>query len=366
MKKRIVPISVLIMILLLSGCNKDKQNTKDNDDQVSPTAQPTVTIPAEDTSEVILRIEDYYPLLADTEYVYEGTGNEYAAYNRVTDFLDEENARIQTRTNNGGTETVRVIEIKEGKLSVIDMINECYYRLNIMEDATAENDAEVLLMEPLEKGTQWTLPDGSSRYISATDVEIKTPSGDYTAIEVTTEGTDSTTKDYYAPQIGLVKSVFNSGDMEVTSSLREIKTGTTYNQTIDIFYPDVDEKIYVEPLTLTFHTGDDTKDVLQEAIIAETDKESYLPLASINTKINQLELGADNVVHVDFSKELVQDMNAGSGYEQLIMQSITNTLATYFGSQELEITVEGKPYESGHILMKEGETFKVDMDRVVR
>lgn len=373
-KKMIISVSIMIMILLLSACGKNKENTEDNVDAVTPTAQPTVTLPAEDinddttgnTSEEALKLVDYYPMLADTEYVYEGAGNEYAAYHTVTDFLDTVNGRIQTRTNNGGTETVRVIEVKDGKVSVIKIVNESYHRDNIMENAVAGSDAEVLLMEPLVQGTEWTLADGRKRYISAVNVDITTPSGNYKVIEVSTESTDYTTKDYYAPQVGLVKSVFGAGDMEVSSTLKQIKSDTSYAQTIDIFYPDTDEKIYVETLALNFRTGDDTKLVLQKALSAEASKDSYLPLASINTKINNLSLDENNIVNVDFSSELVSDMNAGAGYELLILQSITNTLGNYYGAMEVVITVAGKPYESGHVLMKEGETFKVDMDQVVR
>lgn len=369
-RKILVPVSIIFLMLFLSACNKKQQNTGDNVNTATPTAQPTVTLPTEDTTAYTpmeaLKLADYYPMLADTEYVYEGTGSEYTTYNRVTDFIDTAQGRIQTRSNNGGTETVRVMELKNGKLSVIKTVNECYYRDNLLENATAGNDEEVLLMEPLVQGTQWTLADGSKRSITAVNVEVTTPSGNYTAIEVTTEGTDSTTKDYYAPTVGLVKSVFGSGDLEVSSSLKQINSDTPFTQKIDIFYPDVDEKIYVEPLTLTFHTGDDTKQILQNAISAKATKDSHLPLTSIKTKINSLYLGEDKIVHVDFSPELISDMNAGAGYEQLILQSITNTVGNYYSAQEVAITVAGKPYESGHILMKEGETFKVNQDKVVR
>jgi hypothetical protein len=369
MKKIIMTISMIILLVSLSGCSKENQNQTEATATPVPTATPTVTIPAEDTAEDTtadeLSVKDYFPLLSDIEYIYEGQGNEFAAYNQVTDFIDMQNNRIQTRTNNGGTETVRVIEIKDGKVTVMKAINECYYRENLMADAVTGDDAEVLLMEPLVPGTVWSLPDGRKRTISAVNVAIDTSSGSYQAIEVTTEGTDSITKDYYAPQVGLVKSVFGSGDMEVTSSLKEIKTDTPFTQTISIFYPDADEKIYVEQMPLEFRTNDDTKQILQAAISKEASKDSYLPLASINTKINSLYLGEDNIVHIDFSKELVSDMNAGAGYESLILQSITDTLGNYYGVQEVLVTMEGKPYESGHILMKEGETFKVNFDNVV-
>ncbi|MDF2511890.1 MAG: sporulation/spore germination protein [Herbinix sp.] len=370
MKIKILLLSVVLLVLFLGSCNKSKDTN-----EVTPTVIPKITSPAEDEiyntqdsttkDEKAATIADYYPMSADTEYVYEGKGNEYASYEQTTDFLDAANQRIQTRTNNGGTETVRVIEIKAGKLEIIKRLNECYYRDNFLSGTASEDSPEVLLMEPLVQGTEWTLSDGRKRYISGVDVPVTTPSGEYTAIEVTTENEDSASKDYYAPQVGLVKSVFQSGDMEVTSSLKTINTNKAYTKTIDIYYPDIDEKLYPEQTTLTFHTGDETKDILEAAISKKTSKDTYLPLASINTKVNSLYLSEDGIVRVDFSKELVDDMNAGAGYELLILQGITNTLGNYYQAQKVIITVDNKPYESGHIMLEEGETLQVNMDNVV-
>lgn len=370
MKKIIMIISILLMLTILSACNRSNQNKENISNNTSPSPGPTTSLSgqkdAEEEPENVLRIDDYFPLVGDTEYVYTGEGNEFASYYRVTDFLDQEKKRIQTRSNNGGTETVRVLEIKDGKLSVIEMINECYYRENIMMNATVDNQAEVLLMEPLVEGTEWTLPDGRRRLITSTQTNIDTPYGNYKAIEVTTEDEDGVSKDYYAYQVGLVKSVFASEDLEVFSSLSKINTNVPYTQTIDIYYPNVDENIYVEQLELAFHTGDDTKAVLQEALSKKANNDTNLAIASINTKINSLYLGDDNIVYVDFSPELISDMNVGAGYEALILQCIVNTLGQYYGVQDVSITVEGKKYESGHILMKEGETLRVNMDKVIR
>jgi hypothetical protein len=377
--KSIVWFSMMLLLVLLTGCKKESQNGEENAGTPTPTTQPLVTLPVEDVTDEDSSgtdtentednsiIQDYYPIQADTEYVYTGEGNEYASYRRYTDFVDSTNNKIQTRTNNGGTETVRVIEIKDGKISVVSIVNECYYRDNIMDNNTAAlEEPDILLMEPLVQGTKWTTPEGDNRFISGTEVPIETPTGSYKAIEVTTESEDSTTKDYYVPQVGLVKELFQSEAMEVSSTLSEINTATPFTQTMEVFYPDSDGKIYVEPITLTFHTGDDTKEIMQEALRKEGSKDSYLQLASANTIINSLKLGEGNIVNVDFSTEFVQEMNLGAGYEELLLQSVTNTLGNYYWVQKVNITLDGKPYESGHVLMKEGETFTVDMEKVVR
>jgi len=369
-KKMILSISMVLLLVLLTGCKKDNQSGEDI--TVTPTItppQPTVTQPAENPSEEEnnLTIKDYYPIQVDTEYVYAGEGNEYASYHRYTDFVDTTNNKFQTRTNNGGTETVRVIEIKDGKISVVSIVNECYYRDNIMEAEKAIlKEPEVLLMEPLVEGTQWSTPDGNKRYISGTEVTVETPLGDFKAIEVTTESKDSTTKYYYAPQVGLVKELFQSNEMEVSSTLSEINKDTPFIQTIDVFYPDADEKIYVETVNLTFHTGDETRVILQEVLSKKGSKDSYLQLASAKTLINSLYLGDDNIVYVDFSNEFVQDMNLGAGYELSVLQGVTNTLGNYYGTQKVQITLDGKPYESGHVIMKAGESFEVNLEDVVR
>jgi len=373
MKKLLATISVLLLLLLLSGCNRAKQN-ENNTTTITPTAQPVVTMtptvtPEDNKADAVinektLSAEDYFPLEADTEYIYSGEGNEFAAYNRYIDFIDLTAKRIQTRTNNGGTETVRVIEVKDGKASVVFLQNECYYRANFM-DRTNQKE-EILLMEPLIEGTNWTLPEGRKRFISGTKVPVETPYGSFEALEITTNETDGTTKDYYAVGVGLVKSVYEADQMRISSNLDQVNTNRAFTQNITVFYPDADEKIYTEQVTLSFKTGDDIVLAIENAIKKETTKDTYLPLLSADTRINSLYLDEDNIVHVDFSKEFVTGMNAGAGYELLILQSVANTLCNYYGVNKVSITLEGKPYESGHVLMREGEVLELNMENVVQ
>lgn len=373
MKRRKLTISILLILLLAAGCggkDTNKDNTGATPSPGAETTAPETTGTQEETDEAaeeIYNLMDYYVLQPDTEYVFTGEGNEYASYRVYVDFLDANNNRVQTRTNNGGTETVRVIEVKDDKIVVSAIRHEAYYRDNLLDKGSA-GEEEILLMEPLAVGTQWTLSDGRTRSITGTGVKVDSPSGSFATIEVTTASEDgSTVKDYYAPQMGPVKQVFYSkeGDMVVTSTLSEVNEDKPLEQRITVFYPDVDEKIYTEEITLQFRTNDITRVVLEETIKQEVVKDSYLPLITENTAINSMYMGDDNIAYIDFSKEFVTEMNAGAGYEMLLLQSVTNTLGNYYGVNKVYITVDGKPYESGHILMKQGEALEVNMDRVV-
>lgn len=377
MKKLLLVFSVSVFLITLSACSK---NTAKNDQNFTPTAAPTTAV-TEDTKEEVndtaatdtptggeedtLTVKDFYPLTADTVYVYEGTGNEFASFMMNVDYLDTAAGKFQTRTNNGGTETVRVLDMKDGRLTARYTVNECYYRENFMDKSVPEEQAEVILMEPLTVGTSWTLPDGRRRYISGYNIEVQTPSGKYKALEVTTEDESSQTKDYYAKGTGLVKTVFQSEGNEISSALSKINPNTPFSRDLEVYYPDTDSKIHAARLPLSFHTDDVTREVINEVLKSKAPKASYLPLISQNTRINSLYLGADGIVYVDFSPELVTEMNAGAGYELLILQGLANTFGMYYGVGDVYLTIDGKPYESGHVLMKKGETLKVNMDNVI-
>ncbi len=367
MRKLILSLIMISLLVALTGCNKEKSSDKNGESDLSPTTPPIVTLPPEVSpgEEEVFTLEDYFPLEGDTEYVYEGEGNEYASYRRYIDYVDVTSKKLQTRTNNGGTETVRVIRIQDGVLSVIHLEHESYIRANYM-DKEAGTEEEILLMEPLTIGTKWQLSDGRWRSITAEKVPVTTPYGSFDALEVTTEGEDDTTKDYYAAGIGLVLSIFRSEELEVSSALSEVKRDAALRQPLTLYYPDVDEKIYTNQSELALTTGEEVQSALENAMKAEPPKDTYLPLISTNTRINSLNLLEDGNLHADFSREFVTEMNVGAGYELLVLQSVTNTLGNYFGVSKVLITLEGKPYESGHVQMNEGDTLEVRMDNVVQ
>jgi len=344
MKKISVLITLLLTFMLLSGC--------------SAPAPPNSNPPAGSGGQLEPTINDYFPNNENTKYTYEGKGNEYASYVVYTDYSEAE--RVQRRSNNGGTETVRVYEKKNGELRLLLSKGETYYRENLIP-AAVSGQGELLLKEPLKKGTSWKLQDQRRRSITNEGVEITTPTGSYKALEVTTENPQSKTVDYYAPGVGLVKTVFYSEGTEVTSTLAKIEKDIALEQTVQFFYPDVkNDKIVSVKKKIAFRTNDITRSLLEKAY-KEVPQIGVDRVLSPNAQIKSLYLNKDGMVYVDFNKQFVSEMNAGSGYEQMILQSIANTLGTYYGVNKVYLTVEGEPYSSGHILLKKGEALTVDL-----
>ena len=375
--KKIICLVVAVMLLfsfVLVGCGtKTPTSSETQKPEVTKAPEATQTVEATQTPEatkapevtksnppntnIILTIKDYFPYKANTKYMYEGIGNEYASYSVFTDYIVGN--RVQLRTDNGGSELVKVLENKDGKLTILLFKGECYYRENLTQSSIG--NTEILLKEPLTKGTTWTLANNRKRYISNMDVEVITPLGSFKTLEVTTEDKEDKTLDYYAPNIGLVKSVFITAGSEVSSTLIKMENNVPLIQTVKFYYPNVnDDKIYYVYKRLSFNTNDLTKIIFEKAFKDITNGNLGKVLGP-NAKIKSLYLNKNNMVYVDFTRELVSEMNAGAGYESMILQSITNTFGIYYGVDKVYITIEGSPYSSGHILMKKGEFFTVNL-----
>lgn len=307
------------------------------------------------------KVSDYFPMKENVKYVYEGEGNEFAGFVVYIDYRSDD--KIQQRVDNGGTVLARVYEIDEGKLIRVFSKGEVYFRENMLMQR--DDSEEIMLMEPLEKGTSWTLDDGRQRTITGTSTEIKTPMGTYMTIEVITEGKDGTTVDYYAKDIGLVKTIFRSGGLEVSSTLSELQEDADRIERIRFFYPDIEtSKIYYLEKDVVYRTNDDTAKILEKAYKEIADETTGVVL-SVNSAIKSLMLDeAENMVRLDLNEAFLKDMNAGAEYESMILQSIANTFGNYYNAEGVILTVEGKPYQSGHIEMKEGEPFPVELDGI--
>lgn len=355
MKKIFTLIICGIIAFSLLGCSP-----KNNSDSTKKSEVTNKIVEKDASDKTKYTIKDYYPLNENVKYIYDGEGNEYAPFTTYIDYLTEN--KLQVRSNNGGTETVSVIQIKDGELTRIFSKGEVYYRENFTTNEG--NESEVLLKEPIVKGTEWTLADGRKRSITDLSVDITVPFGNFKCLEITTVDKNNTTKNYYALNIGLVKTVYKSGDFEVSSFLSKIEKDVPYTQKVKFYYPNViDDKLYVEIRELSFKTNDITK-LSFEKYFKEAPNKNIGKLIGPNTKIRSLYLNKDNMVYVDFSSEFTKEMNLGSGPELMTLQCITNTLGDYYGVKKVYITVEGTPYSSGHIIMKKGEPFTVDYKNV--
>ena len=358
-------LKLLVVVALgVTACGtqteEPAESSESESSQVSSSEESSETeSSSQDPVESVYTMEDFFPNTDNLFYEYTGEGIEYAGFWEHTVFSNEN--RKQYARNNGGTEVAEVVALQENQIVVLYHEGEVYYRENVLEKSN--EPIEILLQGPFEIGTTWEVPDGRTKTITGLEVPVTTELADYETLEVTTEWDNglAVVVDYYAPGVGLVKSVFTDDEgYEVITELQSI-TETPFEQTIRFYYPNFEsEQVEYVDKTVQMNTNDSTKDAIESAY-KET-PEGLTPVLSENVDINTLYLNDDSRVYVDFSQELIDEMNAGSLVELLIVESLVNTIGNYYGVTEVYLTVAGKPYQTGHIEQQEGEFFQVNVE----
>lgn len=355
MKKQFKLTLIFLSLIILTSCQIPGTGTGETD--------IITDIETENNEPEILKAEDFLPVKENVRYEFAGEGNEFASYDMYIDYTSGNT--VQQRINNGGTEIVKVFKAGDGKVSELMSKGEIYYRENFLDSEFSPDDENIMLMEPIEAGTAWTLNDSSIMTITSTSFDIETPSGNYKAVEVTTANDQGeiTNLDYYVKDVGLVKTVFSPGENQISSTLSKITEDVLFEQTISFFYPNAnDDILYYEEKTVKFGTNDETGTVLESAY-----KDSALgKVFSENTKINSLKIDSDNILHIDLNRAFITEMSAGAMYESLILQSIANTFGKYYNAEKVSLTIEGGTYESGHILFKPEDLLTVDYSNAVK
>jgi hypothetical protein len=240
------------------------------------------------------------------------------------------------------------------RLSVLYSRGETYFRQNFLKDQ--HEGGKILLKAPLKEGNSWDYDENTKAVITGLSKEVVTPLGNYEAVEVTLESDKGKTVNYYAKDVGLVKTVSSGEGYEVSSTLSSVEKNVPLIQTITLFYPNAEASIDAVDVQIEFNTNDEPLDVIEKVV-----KDLSLhELLSPNTKINELYFNEEeNSVHIDLSEDFIREMNAGASFEAAMLQSLANTLGNYYGVGEVYLTIDGGPYESGHILIREGEPLTV-------
>ena len=365
--KKMIAALILAFALLLTGCATAPGSVSPSPSEtVSPSPSPSALAqPSAPTGADELSVSDYFPFKPDVYMSYQGMGMEFAGFESWVDYIG--NDAIQIRTNNTGTEMIEVYTVEGGALKKVFSLGEGYYRY----DFTAEREMnEIVIMEPIAVGTTWQLEDGTTRRITATDADVTVPYGTFNALEVTTDYENSTTKDYYVPGLGLVKSEFTTKETPpyvVTSDLEKYEEGNPLSENARFYYPDFnnDRLVYINQ-SVEFYTGDSFLPKLEEVFKNPPADSELSRVMTDGASIRSLTFdNSTGVVTVDFNKEFVTEMNAGAGLEGMILSSIANTLGAYFQTDKVQLTLEGGPYESGHMLFNLGDYLPVNLEDAV-
>ncbi|GAV22406.1 GerMN domain-containing protein [Carboxydothermus pertinax] len=343
MKK--VLIMGMVMISLLLGVNACTKKETATPQIIKPEEKPTIEA----------KISDYFPVKPNWYWEYEGIGNEFAGGRVDTEFIKDR--RVQLLQQNGGTDTAKIFEVSEDGVKLVFTEEESYWRINYLGISPKKKMEEYYLKAPLKVGTTWTVGD-TTWTIENLKEKVQVPAGEFTCIKVVGKSKDSTIERYFAKGVGLVKQRFIFGNAVVEDNLKKYgdgeKDGNLPAKTLIINYPSPNlDKLLSEERTEKFKTGEE----LAEKITAILKEDKYKVLGP-NVKLLSYVRTNQNL-RLNFSKELISELNAGSSFEALKIDSIVNTFGRNFGVKGVIINVEGKGYESGHFAFGKDEVLKV-------
>ena len=309
-----------------------------------------------DKSEAVNELEQWLPKTPNVERIYAGEGNEYAEFSTYPQFIHEDT--VQIKHQNPGITTYSIYEYRED--SIVEIFT---HRGSLMRDdfantaKTSDSEGEeIILKTPIEVGTQWEDRDGQSVEITATDLELAAPNGTVPGIEVTTttidqDGHEGKIYRYYGKDIGLVKEVnelSSDAEMTVTSTLTEYNTDTVEKIPFTLYaldYQTLDQAIEIE-MEFELKTNDPIRLALTDKLKEELDNEATNLLPD-KAMINYMYLDDDRIVHVDFSKELATEMQAGASGELEILYRIVDTIANLYQTEAVNLTLDGDAYNKG-------------------
>jgi len=340
--KKVGLVSTLLLLLLFfaAGCTKKIPEKDPTNSQEKPAEE--------------LKMADYFPVAPNFYWEYEGIGNEFAGGRVDTEFI--EGKKVQLSQQNSGTTLAKIFTVQEDGVKLVYTKEESYWRINYLDIAGQEG--EYYLKAPLKVGTTWQGSDATWT-IESLKEKVKVPAGEFTCLKVVGKSKDNTVERYFAKGVGLVKQVFIfGGDAVMEDNLLKYgngeKDGNLPVKKITIYYPAPDiEKLLTDVRTEKFKTGEG----LAERITEILKEDKYKVLGANVSLLNFVR--EEQTLRLNFSRELITELNAGSAFEALKIDSIVNTYGRNFGVEGVIINVDGKGYESGHFSFGKDEILKV-------
>lgn len=295
-------------------------------------------------NEVMGTIADFFPFKENTALILEYE-REPQKLEIFTAFVNENRIQRHLRFEGGViSEATEVLEKDNGILRQIAFFN--YFVFEDITDIEPQIDI-IILKEPLVVGTAWENPDNTVT-ITACNVDIITPAGDFRTLEITTvDNNNNVTVAYYAIGYGLI--VYRDREIMQLTAIRE----GYFTVRRPLFFPDdmlmdLDTRVH----DFLIHTDRSSVELFNEA----------LPLAieDLNhTRVNSIEINREaSLITVDFDPGIL-NINMGTSYEYLILRSLASTFGHFYNVSYFRITLNGENYVSGHFWFDDDETIIV-------
>lgn len=157
----------------------------------------------------------------------------------------------------------------------------------------------------------------------------------------------------------------NKSDNSTSTKNETADAELNKEENVKVYYYDgVSDKVVYINSTIKVEGDDVATELINE--LKKSPNSDISPALSSEITLNSCTVNNENsLVTLDFSSNFVEAQNLGAGAESSTLAAICDTFGSYYNVENIIITLDGNPYSSGHILMTEGEAFKVDLNSVI-
>lgn len=308
------------------------------------------------TEEEGVKAADFLSEHPDRMKSFVGDFGEFSSFTTSLEYRKDN--RFQYRVDNGGLAVNYLIEKRENSLVALAESPEMYFRQNLvdLDKGLYENWLEeelVYLKDPVVKGESWK----TGKDAQVTILDVVAPEGEHkTRVVLEVLQFEDKTTVTLEEGFGLVEQVQESGDRTVTAKFDFFDDGRQAHM-VSLFFPDDKGEGYVRKDTMhAFVTNSITRMELEE--IWKKVPGNAIPVLSENAKINSLYPNQDGNAYIDLNRAFVDEMNAGSTGESLILDSVAYTVGAMMGGEGVILTIDGEPYSGGHVTFDKGEAMQ--------
>jgi len=353
-KQSIIPLAILL--LTLTACQSPAPPPAAPSTASPPPASQAAALPAPATQAQGGQIADYFKADPNTLYSYVSSPVDYASQVAYVTFTS--GSRIQRYVATSTVESTEVLEISNGQLVLVYNEPQFYYLENITDVKPTLHT--VILQEPLQVGQTWAMDSSGSCTITDMNAPVDTPSGSYTAMEITTAYADGINeKAYYAKGVGLVQTVYTTADgTQVNVSLDSVTPDSGVKKRLILFSPNTDtNSLDQSEQYLGLRTNGDVSAELADLLTAAADA-PHFPLLFDRSDIKDVELDrAANQLTLNFSSGFAAAVKAEADGELLLrLQGLADTLGSLYGVATVSFQVEGGTPAFGGLLQNGGLT----------
>ncbi len=359
MRKTFYILLICINLLSLSSCgSSSKDYTSDNISHKEEVAVSTV-LQEPDGKRPSYTVMNFLPSTINTELSF-SRGPENEIIREYIEFLKDD--KIQVKSVSNSSIASSIYEVQNDALVLTYIAEDNYIKKELFNEKPNSN--EILLMNPILIGTTWTNNNKQST-ITGIDIPVVTEAGTYNSIEVTTNGEEFIQKDYYAVNIGKIKTIFETNGTIFTTELISYKNNTSLQGIYRYYFNSSSGKefYYLEEKVTELTEKELTEKIANNLY---NPPREYLVSLQKNIKINFITLSPEkNYVHIDFSYESKDKFNLEVLSEPTLLKSLSNTLGFNYQVEDILITFDGSSYSPEQLTLEDGVQLKVDYSNYI-